>query len=134
MPVAPEAPDGLPQPQRRWAMFAIGLAIMMAVLDGTIANVALPTIARDLNALPADSVWVVNAYQLVITVLMLPLASLGEIVGYRRVYLVGLVVFIAASLGCALSDSLLMLSAARVLQGAGAAGMLSVNGALMRYI
>ena len=57
MRASPEAPDGLPQPERRWAMIAIGLAIMMAVLDGTIANVALPTIARDLNATPADSVW-----------------------------------------------------------------------------
>ena len=115
-------------------MFAIGLAIMMAVLDGTIANVALPTIARDLNATPADSVWVVNAYQLVITVLMLPLASLGEIVGYRRIYRIGLAVFTLSSLACALSDSLLALTLARVVQGFGAAGIMSVNAALVRFI
>jgi len=131
---APQAFDGLPQPQRRWAMIAIGLAIVMAVLDGTIANVALPTIARDLNATPADSVWVVNAFQLVITVLMLPLASLGEIVGYRRIYRIGLAVFTAASLACALSDSLLALTLARVVQGVGAAGVMSVNAALVRFI
>jgi DHA2 family multidrug resistance protein-like MFS transporter len=126
--------DGLPPPQRRWAMLAIGLAIMMAVLDGAIANVALPTIARDLRADPADSVWVVNAYQLVITMLMLPLASLGEIVGYRRIYRIGLAVFTLASLACALSDSLVVLTLARVVQGVGAAGVMSVNAALVRFI
>jgi len=115
-------------------MLAVGLAIMMAVLDGAIANVALPTIARALRASPADSVWVVNAYQLVITMLMLPLASLGEIVGYRRIYRIGLAVFTLASLACALSDSLAVLTAARVLQGVGAAGVMSVNAALVRFI
>ena len=126
--------DGLPPPQRYWAIAVVALGITMAVLDSAIANVALPTIAKDLNAAPADSIWVVNAYQLVITILMLPLASLGEVVGYRRVYRVGLVVFTLASLGCALSDSLVMLSAARVVQGIGAAAMLSVNSALVRFI
>lgn len=127
-------PDGLPSPQRQWAMLAIGLAIAMAVLDGAIANVALPTIARDLRATPADSVWVVNAYQLVITILLLPLASLGEITGYRRIYRIGLAVFTLASLGCALSASLGLLTLARVVQGVGAAGVMSVNAALVRYI
>jgi DHA2 family multidrug resistance protein-like MFS transporter len=126
--------DGLPPPQRYWAIAVVALGITMAVLDSAIANVALPTIAKDLNAAPADSIWVVNAYQLVITILMLPLASLGEVVGYRRVYRVGLVVFTLASLGCALSDSLFTLSAARVVQGVGAAAMLSVNSALVRFI
>ena len=126
--------DGLAPPQRYWAVGAVALGIAMAVLDGSIANVALPTIARDLRAAPADSIWVVNAYQLVITMLMLPLAALGEIVGYRRVYRAGLVVFTVAALGCALADSLIALSAARVVQGMGAAAMLSVTGALVRYI
>jgi len=126
--------DGLPSPQRQWAMLAIGLAIAMAVLDSAIANVALPTIARDLHATPADSVWVVNAYQLVITILLLPLASLGEITGYRRIYRAGLAVFTLASLGCALSASLGMLTLARVVQGVGAAGVMSVNAALVRFI
>lgn len=126
--------DGLPQPQRGWAMFAIGLALMMAVLDGTIANVGLPTIAEDMHAAAADAVWVVNAFQLVITVLLLPLASLGEIIGYRRIYRVGLVVFTLASLACALSDSLATLTAMRALQGIGAAGIMSVNAALVRFI
>src|SRR5690242_1841661 len=126
--------DGLPVPQRYGAMLTIAIGITMSVLDSAIANVALPTIAREMQASPASSIWVVNAYQLAITILMLPLASLGEIVGYRRVYRVGLVVFTLASLGCALATSLPGLTAARVLQGIGAAGVLSVNGALVRFI
>ena len=88
--------DGLPVPRRYWAMLAIALAVTMAVLDGAIANVALPTIAGDLHASPADSIWVVNAYQLAITISLLPVAALGEIYGYRRVYLIGLVLFTLA--------------------------------------
>src|SRR5258708_5126315 len=126
--------DGLPLPQRYGAILTIALGITMAVLDGAIANVALPTIAKDMLASPASSIWVVNAYQLAITILMLPLASLGEIVGFRRVYYAGLVVFTLASLACALATSLPALTAARVLQGIGAAGILSVNGALVRFI
>jgi DHA2 family multidrug resistance protein-like MFS transporter len=130
----PDDIDGLPTPQRYWAVLAVALAITMSVLDGAIANVALPTIARDLDATPAASIWVVNAYQLVITILMLPLASLGEILGYRRIYRAGLVVFTLASLLCALSESLPLLTLARVVQGLGAAGVLSVNTALVRFI
>jgi DHA2 family multidrug resistance protein-like MFS transporter len=129
-----EAADGLPIPQRYWAMLTVALALVMSVLDSSIANVALPTIATDVNASPADSIWVVNAYQLVITICLLPFASLGENYGYRRVYKVGLVVFTVGSLACALSSSLATLTAARVVQGFGAAGIMSVNGALVRYI
>src|SRR5260221_371063 len=126
--------DGLPLPQRYGAILTIALGITMAVLDGAIANVALPTIAKDMLASPASSIWAVSAHQLAITILMLPLASLGEIVGFRRVYYAGLVVFTLASLACALATSLPALTAARVLQGIGAAGILSVNGALVRFI
>jgi len=125
--------DGLPLPERYWAILTIVLGIVMAVLDGAIANVALPTIAQDLHATPSFSVWIVNGYQLAITISLLPLASLGEIIGYRRVYLVGLVLFTVASLCCALAHTLLLLTAARVLQGFGAAGIMSVNAALVRF-
>ncbi|MGJ5094112.1 MFS transporter [Bradyrhizobium oligotrophicum] len=125
--------DGLPLPQRTWAIVTIALGIVLAVVDGAIANVALPTIARDLNASPAFSIWIVNGYQLAVTISLLPLASLGEIIGYRRVYLTGLVLFTAASAFCALADSLLLLTLARILQGFGAAGILSVNSALVRF-
>ncbi|WP_038930819.1 MFS transporter, partial [Yersinia pestis] len=103
-------------------------------LDGTIANVALPTIARDLNTSPATSIWVVNAYQLAITISLLSMASLGDIIGYRRVYQAGLLIFSVTSLFCALSDSLWTLTFARVLQGFGAAALMSVNTALIRII
>ena len=126
-------PDGLPVPRRYWAISAIVLAIAMSVLDSTIANVALPSIARDFQATAAASIWVINAYQLAILVALLPLASLGEIVGYRRISQAGLIVFTLASLACALSTSLLTLSIARVIQGFGAAGIMSVNAALVRF-
>ncbi|HEV7690771.1 MAG TPA: MFS transporter, partial [Hyphomonadaceae bacterium] len=126
--------DGLPTPQRHWAVVAMAFGITLAVIDSAIANVALPTIAADLNTPPAASIWVVNGYQLAITVSLLPLSSLGDRIGYRNVYLPGLVVFTLASLACALSTSLPMLAIARVIQGFGAAGIMSVNTALLRYI
>ncbi|RAK56905.1 MFS transporter [Phenylobacterium deserti] len=125
--------DGLPTPRRYWSVLTIWLAMSMSVLDGAIANVALPTIAQELNASPASSIWIVNAYQLAITVCLLPMAALGDKLGYRRVYMAGLAVFTAGSLGCALTDSLAQLTAARVLQGLGAAGIMSINAALVRF-
>ena len=126
--------DGLPVPQRYGAILAIALGIIVSVLDGAIANVALPTIARDLQASPASSIWIVNAYQLAITISLLSLSSLGDIVGYRRVYQAGLLMFSVTSVFCALSDSLTTLTIARVLQGFGAAAIMSVNTALIRII
>ncbi len=130
----PPEQDGLPPGPRRWAIVAIAIAISLAVLDTAVANVALPTIAVDVHASAADSIWVVNAYQLAVIVCLLPLASLGEIIGYAKVYRAGLAVFTLASLACALSDSLGTLAAARILQGAGAAGVMGVNTALIRFI
>src|SRR6202046_923909 len=132
-PAMIEQADGLPQPQRNWAILTIALGLVMAVVDGAIANVALPAIARDLDASPAFSIWIVNGYQLAITISLLPLASLGEIIGYRRVYLAGLLLFTLASLFCALSHTLLLLTIARIVQGFGAAGIMSVNAALVRF-
>jgi MFS transporter, DHA2 family, multidrug resistance protein len=134
MTLRPEDSDGLPQPRRSWAILTIALAISMTVLDGAIANIALPTIGRELQASPASTIWVVNAYQLAVTILLLPLASLGELVGFRRVYWVGLAIFTLASLSCALSDALPMLTLSRIVQGVGGAGVMSVNGALVRYV
>ena len=128
----PKAQDGLPVPRRYWSAATIWLAIAMAVLDGSIANVALPTIAKELGASPATSIWVINAYQLAITVLLLPLAGLGDRIGYKRVYLPGLVLFTLGSVGCALAHSLTTLIATRVLQGVGAACIMSMNAALVR--
>ena len=127
-------PDGLPTPRRYYALFALALGTILAVLDGAIANVALPTIARELKSDPATSVWVVNAYQMAVTLSLLPLASLAERVGYRRVYLSGLALFTLASLLCALSPTMTLLALARAVQGLGASGLMSVNIAVIRMI
>ena len=126
--------DGLPLPQRYGAILTIVIGISMAVLDGAIANVALPTIAADLRASAASSIWVVNAYQIAIVVSLLSLSFLGDMFGYRRIYKCGLVVFLLASLFCALADSLQMLTMARIVQGFGGAALMSVNTALIRLI
>ncbi|KFC12853.1 putative transport protein [Trabulsiella guamensis ATCC 49490] len=126
--------EGLPLPQRYGAIITIVIGLSMAVLDGAIANVALPTIATDLNASPAASIWVVNAYQIAIVISLLSLSFLGDMFGYRRIYKAGLVVFTITSLVCALSHSLEMLTLARVAQGLGGAALMSVNTALIRLI
>src|ERR1700722_17448604 len=98
-----DAEQGLPLPQRYWAIIVVALGITLAVLDGAIANVALQTIARTLNATPADSIWVVNAYQPTIPISLLPPASLGDRIGYRRVYMARLSPFTPASFRGALA-------------------------------
>ena len=115
-------------------MLVLFMGITLAVLDGTIVNLALPAIARDLQAPAAHAVWVVNAYQVALLALLLPCATLGDLVGYKKVYIVGLSVFTGASLVCAMSDSLLTLALARGLQGLGAAGLMGVNAALVRLV
>src|SRR5689334_18004092 len=127
------AEDGLPVPQRYWSMLTLMVGLAMSVLDTAIVNVALPVIAKDMHADPADSIWVVNAYQLAVLVSLLPFASFGDIFGYRRVYRFGLVLYTAAALVSALATSLDMLTLGRALQGLGAAGLMSVNTALVRF-
>lgn len=128
----PQSADGLPKPRRYWSAVAIWLALAMAVLDGSIANVALPTIAHEIGASAATSVWIVNAYQLTITILLLPLAALGDRIGYRKVYIPGLAFFTLGSVGCAMAQGLETLILARVFQGIGAACIMSMNAALVR--
>ncbi len=126
--------DGLPAPQRRWVMGCAILGIVLAGLDSAIANIALPTIGRELAASDAATVWVVNSYQLAVTVCLLPVASLGESLGLKRLYGFGLALFTVASLGCALSPTLGVLVAARTVQGVGGACMAALGGALVRTI
>jgi hypothetical protein len=127
------AEDGLPIPQRYWAILTLMVGVALSCLDTALVNVALPRIAKDLNSSPADSIWVVNAYQLAVMISLLPLASFGDIFGYRRVYRFGLVLYTSAALISALAGSLEMLTLGRALQGLGAAGIMSVNTALIRY-
>ncbi len=120
--------------QQRFALVAVLMAVSLATLDSTIVNTALPGIAASLKAPPAQSIWVVNAYQLAVVASLLPFAALGDRLGARRVHLGGLCAYMAASLGCALADSLTTLALARALQGVAGAAMMSVNLALIRAV
>ena len=126
--------DGLPMPRRVWAILAVAFGVSLSVIDGTIANVALPTIGQELGISSADSIWIVNAYQLAIMVSLLSFSALGDVVGYRKIYIGGLMLFTVASVACALSGSLQTLVLARVMQGFGAAAITSVNTTLIRFI
>ena len=127
--------DGaLPQPQRTIAIIAILSALALVVVDSAIANIALPSIGRALHVRPALSVLVVTAYQLALVMTLLPCAALGESLGYRRVYTMGIALFTAASVLCALSPSLPWLVAARFLQGLGGSAIMSLGIALMRRV
>ncbi|HQT68776.1 MAG TPA: MFS transporter [Acetobacteraceae bacterium] len=126
--------EGLPPGRRGWAAIALLLAVAMSTLDIAIANTALPTIAMDLHTSPGASIWIINAYQLALIATALPLASLGEIIGHKRVFVFGLVLFVLASVGCAASWSLASLTTARIFQGLGGSAIMSVNAALIRFI
>ncbi|MFM0227650.1 MFS transporter [Paraburkholderia dipogonis] len=126
--------DGVAVPQLYWGILVVTLSTALGALDTVIANVALPTIAQDLHASPSTSIWIVNSYQMAIAVSLLPLSSLGDRIGYRVIYLTGLSVFTLASLACALSHTLLALALSRAVQGFGAAGIASVNTALVRTL
>jgi DHA2 family multidrug resistance protein-like MFS transporter len=128
------AQDGLPPRARSLALLVIIPGIIMAVLDGTIVNLALPSIAQQFMIEPAQSIWIINAYQIATLTMLLPLATLGDIVGYRKVYLAGMLIFTLASLACTAADSLTTLSLARMAQGIGGAGIMSINSALVRLI
>ncbi|QTH21182.1 MFS transporter [Rhizorhabdus wittichii] len=132
-PSLPEWPDGLPAPRRFRAILAIWLAIAMAIVDGAIVNIALPTITRELAITPVEAVWVVNAYQVAVLVSLLPLSALGERFGCSRIYIAGLLTFIAASVGCAAATDLPMLVASRFLQGVGGACIQAMNGPMLRF-
>ncbi len=121
-------------PRRLGAILAVAFGVGLAVLDGAVANVALPTIGARLDISAADSVWIVNAYQLAVMVSLLSFSALGETIGYRRIYVAGLALFTLASAGCAAAGSFAGLVAARVVQGFGAAAVTSVNTTLIRII
>jgi DHA2 family multidrug resistance protein-like MFS transporter len=120
--------------QRRRAALTLMLGIVCTALDAAVMSLALPGIARDLGVSAADSVWVVNAFQLVALGMLLPCAALGDRWGYRRVYMAGAAVFALACAVCIVAPSLPVLAAARGLQGLGAASMMAINGALLRLI
>ena len=125
------APERMPSAR---VLMAIMLPVWLTAVDTSIANTALPAMAQDLAITPAHAVWIINAYQLAVVASLLPLAALGQHWGERRLFLGGVTVFTVASLLCSLSGSLVALTASRILQGLGAAGVMAVNLALVKRV
>src|SRR2546430_14510182 len=108
--------------RRHWlALYVLCGGMLMIVLDATIVNVALPTIQEDLGFSQNDLAWVVNAYLIAFGGLLLLAGRIGDLIGQRRIFLIGLSVFTSASLLCALSQSQSLLIGARFVQGVGGA-------------
>ena len=125
--------DGLPAQRRYWAVAVLLLSLVLVVLDGAIANIALPSIAASFRADPGDTVWVVSSYQLAVLVVLLPCGALGEMFGPRRVFLAGVVVFTAASSACAFAGSLPVLVVARFAQGLGGGAIMALVAMNLRF-
>ena len=126
--------DGVPLPQRFYAIGAISFGTALIVIDGGVANVALPTIAHDLHVDPSSVVSIVTVYQLTLVMLMLPFAGLGERIGLKRMYQLGQLVFTVATVLCFFAKSLPFLLIVRAAQAVGAAAALSLSSALLRQI
>jgi DHA2 family multidrug resistance protein-like MFS transporter len=126
--------DGIGGGARTLAIVVVSLATILTAIDSTIANIALPTITEEFGIEAASSVLIVNAYQIGMLIFLLPFSALGAVIGYRRVFFAGMGLFILASAACAMSHSLLELTAARALQGIGGAGIVGVLHALVRAI
>jgi EmrB/QacA subfamily drug resistance transporter len=112
-----------PENRKWWTLVAVAVGLFMIMLDNTVVNVALPSIQQDLGMSPSELEWVVNAYALTFGVLLLSGGKLADLLGRRRIFIVGLVIFTAASLWCGLAGGAASLIAARTLQGIGAALM-----------
>ncbi len=124
--------DGLPLPRRLFAIASLGAGSALVIIDGGIANVALPTIAKDLGVAPSSVVSIVTVYQVMLVMLLLPFSGVGERIGLKRTYQAGQIVFAAATLLCFFAKSLPFLLIVRAVQAIGAAGVLSVSSALIR--
>jgi len=114
-----------------WTLLVVCLAIFMLLLDITIVNVALPSIEHDLGASFEDLQWVVDAYALALAALLLASGSIADLLGRRRIFVVGLLLFVAASLLCGLAHTPTMLNVSRGLQGIGGAMMFATSLALI---
>ena len=104
-----------------WTLAAVLIGVFMLLLDVTIVNVALPEIQRDLGSSFSDLQWVIDAYALTLASTLLVSGSVADLIGRRRVFVIGLVVFSLASLGCGLVSTPLHLNLFRGVQGVGGA-------------
>ncbi|ENX05667.1 MFS transporter [Acinetobacter courvalinii] len=114
------------------SVLSLCLAAFIASLDASITNVALPNISTELNIAAATAVWIVNSYQLVMVALILPIAAFADQIGYKKIFIYGLIIFTLASYLCGHADSINQLLGARAIQGLGAAAILGSNLALVR--
>src|SRR4051794_16575375 len=114
----------------RWALASLSISMLMPSLDTSIANVALPTLAHAFSASFQEVQWIVLAYLLAITTLIVSVGRLGDMIGRRRLLLIGISVFTMASLLCGIAPTLWLLIAARAAQGLGAAIMMALTMAL----
>ena len=122
-----------PKSPHRWLLLMmVGLGLLLVTVDITILLTALPVLTHELHASAAEGLWIVNAYPLFSTGLLLGAGTLGDRIGHRRMYLVGLVIFGLASLMAAYAGSVAVLVLARVLQAVGASAMLPATLALIR--
>jgi DHA2 family multidrug resistance protein-like MFS transporter len=124
--------EGLPKPRRYLAVAAISAGTALTIIDGGIATVALPTIARDLRVDSSAVVTVVTVYQLILTMALLPFSGLGDRIGLKTMYQYGQLLFTVATLLCFFAKSLPFLLVVRAAQALGAAAALSVSSALIR--
>jgi len=124
--------DGLPTPRRYLAILAISFGTALAVIDGSVVTVALPTLARDLGVHASTAVLVVTVYQLVLVMTLLPFSALGSRIGLRRLYQYGQLAFLVATVLCFFARSLAFLLLVRSIQALGAGAALSVSSALIR--
>ncbi|MDO8189384.1 MFS transporter [Conexibacter sp. JD483] len=118
-------------PRRWWALAALALGVLVVGLDATIVNVALPTLADELDASTSQLQWIANAYNLVFAAALLPAGLLGDRFGRKRLLLASLALFGVASLGCALASNSGQLIAARALLGLGGAGAMPLSMAVL---
>ena len=118
---APPRPCACAAAQQRWTLVAAILGSGIAFVDGTLVNVALPALQKAFDAGAAQTQWVIEAYSLMLASLLLVGGALGDRFGRRRIFVIGIALFVAASLGCALAPSMNALIAARAVQGVGAA-------------
>ncbi len=128
---AQPAQRATPDPRRWWALSATSFGLFMALLDVTIVNVALPTIGNDLQASFADLQWVINAYTLVLAVLLVTAGRLGDIFGRKRLFMVGLGLFSLGSLGCALAGSITIPGVSHINVLIGARAFQGIGGSIM---
>ncbi len=131
---APDAIEGLPTVRRRKAAFAMGMGLLLSVLDASMTNVSLPSIAKDLDQSAAAVVWIVNAYGLTVASMLMPMAAIGERIGFKVLFRFGLILYALAAVASALAPSLPILLACRVLQGLGGSAIMCLFGALVRHI